>query len=1216
MNKKKRFFRIFLLIILSILTLLISISGVIFAESQMELAFKEVLIRSGVGDAALNSPNAVVEDSHANILLSDYDGKILKYDKNGLFQEVFLEAPAVGQPFDICIDDDDNLYVVDFGSASVVKFDSNGNQIGPVLGSPGRRDRTTEGNFYYPRGIGLDASGNIYVTDQLREDVQIFNSAGAFIGKIEVGHPAYGVATDINGDIYIAGNNIVCKYNISDLTTPIWSVATKSNAYSYGIKLLPDGKLLVSSINYSYLTLFDKDSGSVLDTYGVYGTSDSAVRSLKYFSLTSDGEILIVDRSNKRVQALTYAVPSVNLTYNGNSNDGGTTPATPVNVNKGSSVTLADNTGKLVKTGHTFKGWNTAENASGTHYDAGAIISIADDLALYAEWLANYSVTYNGNTHTGGTVVSDSRVYNKDNEVSVLGENNLVKTGYIFKGWNTAKDGSGIAYAEGETFSMGENDVTLYAQWKMIISTELKGLGVSGYTLNEPFDPNKNVYTVSDVTEGAVEVTALVEKGQYNSVRINDIRVTSGAAVKIDLVNGANTIDVTVTAQDGITFKIYSLIINKLSDTAHLKTFEVEGYDLTPSFNKNTTSYALHVTSGAAVTLLIEPEETGATMKFEANGDSQVTTSGATVILPIEVGLNTYNFKVTAENKIDQKTYSLFIDRDNDNAEPTNIEIVGQTLLPIFSGGVTDYQVGNTTNGTIAIGVTMDEYQRIQINGLSVKSGEIGNIPLAIGENTITISITAEDGLHTKQYTIHVIRYKENSGKTSGSGTSTSKKTEEGHLSNTSAPVSKTFEASKGVQVILNGKPEVAGIQTEQTIGGKKVVSVTMNHDIIKDKIAAAKVNSVSENILLVPISDTNSNIVEALLTGDIVKTMENDDFKLTIDVGNVQYTIPAKEVQISGVAEQLGVPMNRLENIVVEVQIESVAGSLEAQINKDAESRKYQIVSSPLEFKISATVEKSDGTKETIEIDHFNEYVDRLVKIPESVNPFDITTGVLYNSDGTFSHIPTTIVEIDGKYYAELHSMTNSCYSIIYNPIKVSSVSGYNYEGAVNNLASRLVIGNTEDFEANKAINRGEFIEYLVKALGLYKTNVKQNLYFSDMPTEYYDVIGIAKTYNIINGYPNGTIRGNNQITREEAIVMLDNVLNLLKIEEKGEGVFYEEMNEVSHWAVEAALRVSNSKILDSTTEILKDPKDMLTHGQAAVIIENLLKRAELINN
>jgi autotransporter-associated beta strand protein len=76
-----------------------------------------------------------------------------------------------------------------------------------------------------------------------------------------------------------------------------------------------------------------------------------------------------------------------------------------------------------------------------------------------------YTVTYNGNGNTGGTTpVDGSSPYTVGSTVTVLGPWDLVKSGFAFNGWNTAADGSGLAYGPGSTFTSGAN-ITLYAQW-------------------------------------------------------------------------------------------------------------------------------------------------------------------------------------------------------------------------------------------------------------------------------------------------------------------------------------------------------------------------------------------------------------------------------------------------------------------------------------------------------------------------------------------------------------------------------------------------------------------------------------------------------------------------------------------------------------------------------------------------------------------------------
>ena len=63
-----------------------------------------------------------------------------------------------------------------------------------------------------------------------------------------------------------------------------------------------------------------------------------------------------------------YAKWLSTITYNGNTNSGGTVPDPTIAVSSAAVTKLSNNTGNLVKTGFTFAGWNTAANGSGTSY--------------------------------------------------------------------------------------------------------------------------------------------------------------------------------------------------------------------------------------------------------------------------------------------------------------------------------------------------------------------------------------------------------------------------------------------------------------------------------------------------------------------------------------------------------------------------------------------------------------------------------------------------------------------------------------------------------------------------------------------------------------------------------------------------------------------------------------------------------------------------------
>lgn len=155
------------------------------------------------------------------------------------------------------------------------------------------------------------------------------------------------------------------------------------------------------------------------------------------------------------------------ITYAGNGATSGTVPSSQAFAS-GTIVTVASNSGSLARTGYTFAGWNTAADGNGTSYTAGTgtfTMSTAD-VTLYARWTINsYSVSYSGNSNTGGTAPASAN-YDYNTTVIVAGNSgSLTRTNYAFTGWNTAVDGSGTDYAVGSNLIMGTANITLYAKW-------------------------------------------------------------------------------------------------------------------------------------------------------------------------------------------------------------------------------------------------------------------------------------------------------------------------------------------------------------------------------------------------------------------------------------------------------------------------------------------------------------------------------------------------------------------------------------------------------------------------------------------------------------------------------------------------------------------------------------------------------------------------------
>ena len=83
-----------------------------------------------------------------------------------------------------------------------------------------------------------------------------------------------------------------------------------------------------------------------------------------------------------------------------------------------------------------------------------------------------YTVTYDDNGATSGSVPTDANYYTSGSTVTVkTNSGSLAKTGYTFGGWNTNTLGTGTNYTAGTgTFSITEDKI-LYAKWNETIHT-------------------------------------------------------------------------------------------------------------------------------------------------------------------------------------------------------------------------------------------------------------------------------------------------------------------------------------------------------------------------------------------------------------------------------------------------------------------------------------------------------------------------------------------------------------------------------------------------------------------------------------------------------------------------------------------------------------------------------------------------------------------------
>lgn len=210
-----------------------------------------------------------------------------------------------------------------------------------------------------------------------------------------------------------------------------------------------------------------------------------------------------------------------------------------------------------IRDGYVFSYWTIGIGNSlyeGETYDLSRYIGYPvynnTEINVKANWIEeanSYTVSFDSNGGSGEMLSVKA-----EKNSSVLINNNLfVNDGFIFSGWNTEPDGSGIMYSSGG-YIKSDNDVILYAQWRVNSSNRIK-LNTPIDNLNLGYDSSYDIKVFKG--DGSLKTSGFVGTGDEIKIYQNGTLVNSYyASVKGD-ING----DGQLKLKDLLTVKNYIL---------------------------------------------------------------------------------------------------------------------------------------------------------------------------------------------------------------------------------------------------------------------------------------------------------------------------------------------------------------------------------------------------------------------------------------------------------------------------------------------------------------------------------------------------------------------------------------------------------------------------------------------------------------------------------
>lgn len=169
------------------------------------------------------------------------------------------------------------------------------------------------------------------------------------------------------------------------------------------------------------------------------------------------------------------------------------------------------------------------------------------------------------------------------------------------------------------------------------------------------------------------------------------------------------------------------------------------------------------------------------------------------------------------------------------------------------------------------------------------------------------------------------------------------------------------------------------------------------------------------------------------------------------------------------------------------------------------------------------------------------------------------------------------------------------------------SDLSGHWAENVITEWMDYGIINGYEDgtIRPNNKITRAEMTAMLDRVMD-YQT--KANNTFSDLSDSWYtDVILKANAAGVISGYPDGTVKPDATITRQEAVAMFSRVLSL-DTKNAPEATFTDNAD-VADWAKDAVNAMAAADYIHGSDGQFR-PNDGITRAEVVTILNNIFDK------
>lgn len=808
----------------------------------------------------------------------------------------------------------------------------------------------------------------------------------------------------------------------------------------------------------------------------------------------------------------------------------------------------------------------------------------ADGGAIVTERGIVYATTANPTTSNSKiTITGTTGTFTAD--LSGLNPN---KT-YHYRAYAT--NSIGTSYGSDQTFTTGS----------LSNNADLSNLTLSTGTLSPAFASGTTDYTANVASNvGNIQVTPTLADS-YATLTLNGAAVTSGIGKDIALNVGLNTITIIVTAQNQTT-KIYTITVTRAAPTYTIDTISNQMFPaLTAGYTSGTQE---------TKTLTIANTGTGSLANVSVaisgvNADDFDITQPSATSLP-SAG-NTI-FTVRAKDGLAVGTYTATVTVSATNLTPVTFTVTQE----VQANSVTAPDVPTNVLATPGDSYVRVSFDVPTNNGGSTITGYtvkvyVGGVEQPMLAKIGTLSPIIVTGLtNGTAYTFKVLatNIAGNSGESMASNVVTPvAPTAPGQptipVPTPSSPSSPTTSTKIQVGLEIDGDNplEKTTIEIERTkhANGEITDFVALTESSAKAAIEKAK--QIDNNIVRIVLPDVNDEIdkVTVEVPKQSLQLLRENGLSLEIATENGLVTIPHSSMK--GIEDNFYFRLVPVKKNSERQAIEERA-RVERVVHEALESNNVHVVARPMTIEtnmpnrpVHVTLPLK-GVKIPVNIVERKAFLKQLAMFIE-------------HSDGEKKVVlPEVVTMVKGELGLRFTVEKFSTFTIIQVNRTKPPLEVNKHEAYINGFLDGT-------FGPEKNVTRGQVATMIARILGYTDGTVDTTPLFRDIPSDYYAAgpIALIKERGIMNGDIYGNFRASDNITRAEMATVVAN-FKQLHIEENQNITFKDTKGHWAQWIIEA---IRTAGIINGQSDGSFAPNEPVTRAQAIVMMNRMLERGPL---